>query len=131
MTTAEQIRSMTYQQLRDWWAEDHGYKYVEGREHVTVPHWIDSTGEPVWNAECRLAIHPLEDTLEAVAACLGEGWSWTRGKTFDDGPVWCSFLKVSRGVRRVGPMVPDTGDEKTDRLRLACLARLAERGAKC
>lgn len=124
MTTADEIRSMTYEELRDWWAVEHGYKYVEGREHVTVPHWIDSTGEPVWNAECRLAIHPLEDTLEAAAACLGEEWTWAR---WGDG-VWIA-QRSGVGKRPLIEVV-DTGDEKTDRLRLACLARLAERGSK-
>ena len=131
MTTAEQIRSMTYQQLRDWWAEDHGYKYVEGREHVTVPHWIDSTGEPVWNAECRLAIHPLEDTLEAAAACLGEGWVWWKENLATRMQRYCACNRDEWGKRcRQVVNITDTGDEKTDRLRLACLARLVERGSK-
>ena len=122
MTTAEQIHSMTYQELRDWLAVEHGYKYVEGREHVTVPHWIDSTGEPVWNAECRLAIHPLEDTLEAVAACLPEGWSWTKYVE------WQATKTVRGNQMRVFVVV--TNHEECDRLRLACLARLAEMGSK-
>lgn len=121
MTTADEIRSMTYQQLQDWWVsqpENGGWLSNAGLGFIRS----SKADNKIEYAEID---ELLEDTLEAVAACLGEEWTWAR---WGDG-VWIA-QRSGVGKRPLIEVV-DTGDEKTDRLRLACLARLAERGAKC
>jgi len=131
MIITDELRSMTYDQLRNWWAMENGYKNVARSEFVTVPHWIDSDGEPVWDAECMLAAHPIEDTLDAIAALLPNGWVWL--KVCGDGGhiVWEAWNSDHTEQGRKIVHVVETIDEKHDRLLLACLVLLAERGGDC
>lgn len=113
MTTADELRTMTYDQLRDWWVqqpENGGYKRLPGRE------WSDQNGVPVYDAYDMPIDHPLDDTLDAIAAMLPEGWVWGR---WGDG-VW--VVQKSGVGKRPMLEVVDTGNEKHDRLLLACLA---------
>lgn len=125
--TPNDLRKMTHDQRRDWWATTvMGCKHVDQSEFRNRPHWIDSDGEPVWTDDCLLAAHPLPDTLDAIAACLPKGWWWERRVDEDeemDG--WCAYRDGRSYVQ-----APDTGNEKSDRLLLACLAWLEERGSK-
>ena len=127
MTDAAKIKAMPYPDLRNWWVQQHGWTiYTEG---LPVPHYLAPGKHP--DADCQLD-HPLPDTLDAVAGLLPEGLSWRRQM------IWtCSnrsgdslaFVSLN-SVGDVAEFVPDTGDEKCDRLRLACLALVAMRSNK-
>jgi hypothetical protein len=95
---------MTLDQCRDRLAERKG--------------WLKSTGgswvrqiNPGCVETCCLA-HPIPPTLDAIAACMPEGWRWERNVSY-----WFGFSPMSPN-----PMykaLKDTGDEKLDRARLA------------
>lgn len=127
MTTADEIRSMTYQQLQDWWVsqpENGGWLSNAGLGFIRS----SKADNKIEYAEID---ELLEDTLEAVAACLGEGWVWWKENLATRMQRYCACNRDEWGKRcRQVVNITDTGDEKTDRLRLACLARLVERGSK-
>jgi hypothetical protein len=74
--------------------------------------------------------HPIPATLDAIAGLMPSGWEVFR--------VWQGQLGEWRAYVRIGEedqwrkvVAPDTGDELTDRARLAWLAWEAEaKGAK-
>jgi hypothetical protein len=104
--------TMTLDELRDahakrlGWTFEHGYWMKDGAVY---------TGQPV------------PATIDAIAGLMPSGWWWSRFETGACGVKWVAgpyggFASVS---------IPDTGDELTDRARLAWLAWEAEaKGAK-
>lgn len=127
MTTEQQIREMTYEQLRDWWAEDNGWLRDDAPS---------ITGNWKWKKTCRTGdidrreYHPLPDTLDAVAACLGDGWGLVINRYYSHGIRWFGDVVCVFGTSPLVRAKCEDNDEKALRLRLACLARLAERGSK-
>jgi len=115
-TTPDQLRAMTHDQRRDWWVqqpENGGWK-----KNFVAVRWegfsdVSST-------------HPLPNTLDAVAGLLPNNALYGKASHGEDRPgmYWWA---TSPGVE---VEVDDTGDEKCDRLRLACLALVAMRSNK-
>ena len=86
------------------------------RAWLIEPMWTRATVG--WWCTDRLKFspaHPIPPTLDAIAACIPEGWKWGRelsrwwaNSPRPDGPRNYRYVRV-----------PDTGDEKLDRARLA------------
>jgi hypothetical protein len=71
-----------------------------------------------WCKGTKYCRHPIPATLDAIAGLMPSGWLWTRTNgCWHAYPHAVSSLRVS---------VLDTGDELTDRARLAWLAWEAE-----
>lgn len=114
-TTPDQLRAMTHDQRRDWWVqqpENGGWK----KNFVAVRLGFSDVS----------STHPLPNTLDAVAGLLPNNALYGKASHGEDRPgmYWWA---TSPGVE---VEVDDTGDEKCDRLRLACLALVAMRSNK-
>lgn len=95
------LDAMTFDELRD-----HAAK-LEGWTRHGV-HWCkgDKQQRP----------HPIPRTLDAIAPLMPDGWGWIK-----DGIYWTAAQDGTRWI--LGIQVFDTGDEKRDRLLLACKCR--------
>lgn len=123
MTLTERLKAMTYDELRDWVAtqvDGGAWRYQCGR-------WYHKKWHKLGSGQLR---HPIDDTLDAVAALWPDGWVWERRYVYfeelgegDDECVLCLTTLLPNTTQ--GPVVRDTGNEKHDRLLLACLCRAA------
>lgn len=110
----------TLDELRDWLARADHLKDL-GKPLSEMP-WA----EQQWDSDnCRWAdahkVHPHPRTLDGAAAAMPKGCTWTR----EHGVGYLMWRVMSdTGVFDTIRMY-DTGDEITDRYRLACLARVA------
>jgi hypothetical protein len=114
--------SMNLDELRDAHAKRLGWKgYGEN--------WWRHELSPPGDSKSYFT-HPVPATLDAIAGLMPSGWEVFR--------VWQGQLGEWRAYVRIGEedqwrkvVAPDTGDELTDRARLAWLAWEAEaKGAK-
>jgi hypothetical protein len=77
----------------------------------------------------QIGAHPVPATLDAIAGLMPPGWWWTRegGSTPNPNGLLLKWAACQVGHDRWGVVTtPDTGDELTDRARLAWLAWEAE-----
>lgn len=119
--TYDEVMKMDSLACRDWlsqldeYTQDGDCYYHESKEpHTYFP-------------GSRYGDHPIPDTLDAAAACLPEGWFWSKRASANRGGMTSWFAWHTNDDADV-PLIeiPDTGDEKVDRFRLAVLARSAE-----
>ena len=107
----------TLDELRDWLAREDGWVYLKND-----PIWGDVWERRVVNAlgdsvHSLTTDHPYPPTIDGAAAALPEGCRWTfNGEGFF---AW----KMTEWIPLA--TTASTGDEITDRYRLACLARVA------
>lgn len=118
---------MSLEQCRDWLAEDDKWEQNEAEPCVSVNVMgVHPATGPFWQKGGRKRWdHPIPPTLDAIAACMPEGWDWTREYVAMDGdPSEIKWLACSSHyASMIG--IPDTGDEKLDRARLAVACRRA------
>lgn len=96
----------TNEELRDWLARDMGWTF---RSACGNHWWEQSEGDP------GTENHPIPNTLDAAAAAMPEGWDWWKSSS--------EYLAQAAGTDFV--RVRSTGDEITDRFRLAVLCHMA------
>jgi hypothetical protein len=104
------MTDMSLDQIRDWHAKRLGWQQYGTK----APYW--TRGPEI---ETR---HPVPATLDAIAGLMPPGWDWQRNHV-----DWIAGKRggARRTVWRMAS-TPDTGDELTDRARLAWLAWEAE-----
>jgi hypothetical protein len=107
--------TMNLDELRDAHAKRLGYEQSPRNKK----YWCDGRRcDAEW-----MEVHPVPDTLDAIAGLMPSGWVWTRTNG-----CWHAYPHAGSSFR---VSVLDTGDELTDRARLAWLAWEAEaKGAK-
>ena len=118
-------QTMTCDECRDELARRAGWKHIteptdewdaDTRSMTMYPeHWIRESTHDV--AYC----HPYPPTLDGAAGALPEGWWWSKFETGSAGVKWVSGPE--NGFASV--TVYDTGDEITDRYRLALCCVIA------
>lgn len=101
-------QEMTLDELRDWCAADDGWELFDKwrRHFIKNGKWRNS--------------HPHPPTLEGAAKAMPEGWEWWKVTA-----EWAAQAAHTPMIR-----TPDTGDEITDRFRLAVLCRMYLMAAK-
>lgn len=102
--------TMTLDQCRYWLAERQGWRISSSG---TWARHVNPDG-----METCCFVHPVRPTLDAISACMPEGWEWSK-KTFRQWTAWTDQLDVNNQPYSRSTIVPDTGDEKLDRARLA------------
>lgn len=114
----------TQQELRDWLAEQDGWVKSRGPTASIEgcwPYWKHPDGRQLFFRD------PYPPTLAGAAAALPGTWDWTlRNSELVGTKVWKAHDKMDPSVRAAWTF---TGDEITDRYRLACLARVAMKEA--
>ena len=114
--------TMTLTELRDWHAREDGWT------PLTADGWLAPNREP-WGAVIHA--HPFPATLDGAAAAMPEGWEWQRRRGYptpQGSPLfWEAFIWEPKHHK---VYANDTGDEITDRYRLAMKAKLAEKESK-
>jgi hypothetical protein len=108
--------TMNLDELRDAHAKRLGWEWQIGCN------WFNSRKTGI---DATIYTHPVPATLDAIAGLMPSGWEVFR--------VWQGQLGEWRAYVRIGEedqwrkvVAPDTGDELTDRARLAWLAWEAE-----
>ena len=129
--------TMNLDELRDAHAKRLGWRLVADDGNLQRTCWINElyngcpiTGRTIIVTKEGEDTHPIPATLDAIAGLMPSGWEVFR--------VWQGQLGEWRAYVRIGEedqwrkvVAPDTGDELTDRARLAWLAWEAEaKGAK-
>lgn len=112
----------TLDELRDWLATDSGYK------KLTMDGWLHPQQYPI-----VVAGHPYPRTLDGAASAMPEGWWWQRDQGTEPNPqgLLLKWVACQIGSDRWKIVeTRDTGDEITDRYRLAALCRIAEKENK-
>jgi hypothetical protein len=123
--------TMTLTELRDWHATNDGWEYMPNKyvpDSKVAGYWFHPTIE---NTE--VGDHPFPATLDGADAAFPKGWWWQRDGGTEPNPEglllkW-SAMQIGRS-RWAVVMLHDTGDEITDRYRLAMKAKLAEKESK-
>jgi len=106
--------TMTLDEAREWLAKNSGpWSLRNGR-------WYHRDWHKSGSGQRH---HPIPPTLDAIAACMPEGWRWSRIP-----PCGWSAYNPKPPHNRVS--VLDTGDEKLDRARLAVACRMAGKEGK-
>lgn len=124
--TPTESAAMTTDQLRDWCAEDDGWLPPAKTNPLGPWSKVETRGgfEVV-----RFGPHPYPPTRDGAAAALPEGWTWGRGLSLPvEGQSRMRWLAWAWSPYR-DLETPDTGDEISDRFRLAVLCRIAEKEA--
>jgi hypothetical protein len=130
----DDIAKMTTQERRDWLAIDQGW-FAPGDPipkgpgtswpqdkpgYLTLDCWykrIEGIGS---RSQSK---HPIDDTLDAAAKALPEGWLWSRELMFNGTIHW--VIRRWDGDQLRALKLSDTGDEKHARFGLAIAARMA------
>jgi hypothetical protein len=124
------MADMTLDELRDAHAKRLGWEPFQTSVGPVVWHRGSFlSGEPY--SQGNPGCHPVSATLDAIAALMPSGWLWGKGRQphINGGYEWRWWAENSTLTNFVD--VVDTGDELTDRARLAWLAWEAEaKGAK-
>lgn len=81
--------------------------------------WHRTGGALWWHDDGRQTTDPIPATLDAIAGCWKDGWRWCKNTT-----SYCAD-DINYDLPRIS--VPDTGDEKLDRARLACACHRSAR----
>lgn len=115
--------TMTLTELRDWHRHDERWippgtpiAELEGRHFRS---WVRLIGD-TWDFMVQ---DPFPTTLDGAASAMPAHHWWNRYLDFVGGSLWAAGPNGCR----VTAKVPDTGDEITDRYRLAMKAKLAEK----
>jgi hypothetical protein len=108
----------TLTEIRDWLARSR--KYTEHcRQDGYNSAWY-------WMKDGEEVPHPFPPTLDGAASAMPEGWWWSRMVQIDLTHWWFAQDVNHRNTQ----FTPDTGDEITDRYRLAALCVQAEKENK-
>jgi hypothetical protein len=118
--------TMSLVELRAWLAIDDGWTYVNSARHVGW--WMHATLN-----DCNDGDHPHRDSIDGAAAAMPAGWFWMRDGGSEANPqgLLLKWVACQIGATRWGIVSTlDTGDEITDRYRLAVKCRIAEKESK-
>ena len=113
--------TMNLDELRDAHAKRLGWEPFQTSVGPVVWHRGSFlSGEPY--SQGNPGCHPIPATLDAIAGLMPSGWRWTRRLQADLSLIWLATnTTLGKSV-----VIDDTGDELTDRARLAWLAWEAE-----
>jgi hypothetical protein len=121
--------TMTLTELRDWHAREDGWEYMPNKyvpDSKVAGYWFHPTME-----NTDVGDHPCAATLDGAASAMPKGWEWQRRRGYptpEGSPLfWEAFIWEPKHHK---VYANDTGDEITDRYRLAMKAKLAEKEAK-
>lgn len=127
-------------QMRDWLAEDLGWRCVADDGNIQRTSWINEryAGCPVSGGTIIVTkdgedIHPVAWTLDFADAAMPEGWEWGRGfgvpKLGITQSRWVGWNESGKGSYAECE-VPNTGNKVRDLFCLACKCRWAEKEAQ-
>ena len=118
----------TLDELRDWLATEDGWSLRKyGRGQMWYPKGWPDCHELLHNE------HPISPTLDGAASAMPEGWWWQRDLGTEPNPqgLLLKWVACQIGSDRWKIVeTRDTGDEITDRYRLAALCVMAEKESK-
>ncbi len=123
------LQALTPDQVRDWLAEQRGWKYepsqIDGMGHQK-DYWWKYTISPEHGGRTYNYGHPFPATLDGAASAMPEGWWWHKYHQTPRGLEYSAGRKGEKGYT----FAPDTGNEINDRHLLAALAVQAEMETK-
>jgi hypothetical protein len=117
--------TMTLTELRDWHMQDEEWTHIPPTSTDYREYW--QKGDKVRKT------HPYPATLDGAASAMPKGWYWLKdaGSTPNPDGIYIRWVACQRGKDNWKIVeVDDTGDEITDRYRLAMKAKLAEKENK-
>lgn len=115
----------TLYELRDWLAKEDGWVYLDRK--------IAWRKKSMMHDPCSNWGHPYPPTLDGAASAMPEGWWWQRDQGTEPNPqgLLLKWVACQIGSDRWKIVeTRDTGDEITDRYRLAALCVMAEKESK-
>ena len=124
--------TMTLDECRDWLAGDDGWSWVSRPvQHIDMGNHRNSFTADVrfWSRGDvkNIQSHPCPPTIDAIAACMPEGWYWW----INHCAIFGVETYVTKAVQKSAPLLRAESQAESEllaRARLAVACRMAAKG---